>query len=540
MSLFGLFDVGRSAMFASQAALNVTSHNIANVNTPGFSRRGIILEIANPTSIHGGFLGNGVRISGVKRHYDSFIQSQLLGQHQNYGRSLALNQALIHIEQVFNEVKDVGLSGALTAYFNSWQEVATNPEGQPQRIMLLQKANALATTAKYMEASIIDGLEEIGRSIDNIVERINVISTQIARLNEDVRRAEIGHNYGKANDLRDQREGLLRELGEFIEISYFEDKDGAITVITGMRNLVDKESANHISVQTDIYGKKDIFLDGINITSRIKKGQLGGLIDIRNDIESVALKSLRKLIASLIKETNLLHGSGYGLDASTGNDFFNPIQITTSDYSSGADITSAAISNLSRITLDEYEIRFDSIGNYNVRNIQTGVSVASGVYDPAGTDITFDGINITITGNVTANDRFFVSPLTDAIKNFGVAISDHMKIAASSSNLALPGDNRNALRMVELSTGSITGLDSSFSAFYRGIVSRVGTMSRASSDSLRFDENLLNELNNRREAISGVSLDEEAANLIRFQRSFEAGARLIKVTDELLQTILNL
>jgi flagellar hook-associated protein 1 FlgK len=524
-------------MFASQAALNITSHNIANVNTPGFTRRGVVLETANPAAIYGGFLGSGVKVSTVKRHYDTFIQSQLLGQRQNYGRSFALNQALSHIEQVFNDVKDMGLSRSLTGYLNSWQEIAAYPEGQPQRIVMLQKANALVQSAKHMEMNITETLKNIEESITDITDRINVISSEIARLNEDIVQIEAGQQHEKAGDLRDQRDLLLKELSEFINISYFEDKSGYLTIHAGTRNLVHGVNANKLTIKIE-EGRSNIFLGDTNITPYINRGQLGGLLDVRNDIESVALKSLRKLIASLIKETNLIHRAGYGLDASTGNNFFNPIHVSTSDYSSGADITSAAVSDLSQLTLDEYDISFNS-GTYNVRNRQTGAVAASGAYE-SGSPITFDGISIVITGNVSDNDRFFISPLTEAIKNFGVEVSDTMKIAASLSNLALPADNGNALRMAGMSAGNITELGSSFELFYRGIVSRVGTMSRASSDSLRFDENLLNELNNRRESLSGVSLDEEAANLIRFQRSFEAGARMIKVTDELLQTILNL
>ncbi len=537
MSLFGLFNISKSAMFVSQAALGITSHNIANVNTPGFTRRGVALETANPAAIYGGFLGSGVRISAVKRHYDTFIQSQLLGQHQNYGRSFALNQALSHIEQVFNEMKDIGLSRTVIDYFNSWQEIAAYPEGQPQRIVMLQKANVLVQSARHMEMNITKTLKNIEESISNIADRINVISSEIARLNENIVQIEAGQQYEKAGDLRDQRDLLLKELSEYINISYFEDKSGAITIQAGTRNLVYGVNVNNLTIKT-VDGKNNIFLGDANITPYINRGQLGGLFDVRNNIESVALKSLRKLIASLIKETNLIHRLGYSLDASTGNNFFDPIQISASDYSSGADMTSATVSDLSALTLDEYDIIFNS-GNYNVRNIRTGAVAASGVYS-SGSPITFDGISIVITGAVSDNDRFFISPLTDAIKNFRVEISDPLKIAAASSNLTLPGDNGNALRMAELSTKSIAGLDSNFNVFYRGIVSRLGTMSRASSDSLRFDENLLNELNNRREALSGVSLDEEAANLIKFQRSFEAGARMIKVTDELLQTILNL
>lgn len=539
MSLFGLFDIGKSALFASQSALSITSNNIANVNTPGYTKKSVILEIATPTAVSGGFLGQGVRIAGIRRSYDEFIQNQLLGQYQNYGRSLSLNQTLSSVEQVFNESIDFGLSKSLAEYFNAWHEVSTNPEGQPQRATLLQKAGQLVQTAKNMESSITKTLVNVDVSIGNLVERINTISSEIASLNEGIVNIEAGQEMEKAFDLRDKRDNLLRELSELVNISYFEDKNGSITVLAGMRSLVSGINSYKLSVKSDIDGTVNIVLNDTNMTSFINKGQLGGLLSIKKDIENVIVMPLRKLIASIVKETNLLHKEGYGLDGSTGNDFFSPLQLYTFEKAIGADVLSANIADLSAITLDEYEVTFDGSGNYTVINKQTGAQISTGLYQ-SGVPIQFDGIELTITGTVSEGDTFFVSPLKDAIKNFDVGITDVSKIAAALSASTLPADNENALRIVGLSTKDIPGLNDQFSVFYSNIVSRVGTLSKASEDSLKFDENLINELNNRREAVSGVSLDEEATDLIRFQRSYEAAARLIKVTDELLQTILEL
>ncbi|MEW6417039.1 MAG: flagellar hook-associated protein FlgK [Nitrospirota bacterium] len=540
MSLFGLFDIGKSALFASQTALSVTSHNIANANTPGFNRQEAILEITSPVAVKGGYLGRGVTIAGIKRYYDRFIQSQLLGQYQNYGRSYALNQALSQVEQIFNEAGDTGLSASLTDYFNAWHDVATNPEGQPQRIVLIEKANTLVFTAKRMEQGILENLSQTNENMDDIVDRVNSIASDIAALNGKITQIEAGLKSEKANDLRDQRDNLLNELSNLVEFTSYEDKNnGSLTVMVGMRNLVYGEKTNTLSIKVNEDGKNDLYLDGINITGNITKGQLGGIIAVRDDIETNTLGRLRRLIASLTKEINILHSAGYGLDGTTGNNFFNPLQLSTRDFSPGADIT-ATIADISQLTLDEYNITFDAASNYYVYNKQTGALVTSGAY-VSGNPITFDGIQVVITGAITSTDRFSISPLTDAIDNFGVAITDPQKVAAASSDADLPGDNSNALNIAQLPDNAITDLGSlTFMDYYRGIVSGIGSMSNAASNSLKFDDNLLSEIENRRESISGVSLDEEAANLIRFQRSFEAGARMIKVTDELLQTILNL
>ncbi len=539
MSLFGLFDIAKSAIFASQTALTVTSHNIANINTPGFSRREAIFAVSGPVALSGNLLGSGVTISGIRRHYDQFIQTQLWGQYQNYGSSSALNQTLSQIEQIFNEAKNIGLAVPLTDFFNAWQEVATNPEGFVQRSVLLQKANALVLVAKQMELGITENLESINDTIDNIAERVNAIGSEIAAINGKIVQVEAGSQVESAHDLRDQRDMLLNELATLVDFSSFEDENGSITVMVGMRNLVSGETSNSLSTRINEEGDKDLYIDGIDITGNIKKGQLGGLISVRDTIRTSSLNGLQRLIASLIQEINILHRSGYGLDGTTDNDFFAPLQLSTRDFSSGADMT-ATITDSSQLTLDEYSIQFDASGNYLVYNKQNGTLVTSGAY-VSGAPISFDGIEISITGTVTSTDKFTVSPLTDVMKNFEVAITDQQKIAAASSNTALPGDNSNALRIVQLYQNSIANLGgATLSSYYGGLVSTIGSMSRAASDSLTFDSNLLSELNNRRESLSGVSLDEEAANLIRFQRSYQAGAKMIQITDELLQTLLDL
>ncbi len=538
MYLFGLFDIAKSAMSASQTALSVTGNNIANVNTPGFSRQEAVLEVSPAVQVQGGELGTGVTVSDIKRYYDNFIQSQLLGQCQNYGRSNALNDSLGQVEQIFNESQDAGLSVPLTDYFNAWQDLSSDPEGQTQRTVLLQKANTLVIAAGRMEGGITDNLKAINDQIGADCSSISSIATQIAALNDKIVQAEAGPASGGSNDLRDQRDNLMNELAKLTDFSAYEAGDGSVNISIGMRNLVYGDKTNALSATKDKTGDNNLYLDGINITSKIEGGGLGGLIAARGSIESTQLKDLRKLVASVVKETNALHEGGYGLDGTTGNDFFNPLQLSIKDFSSGADMT-AAITDQSQLTLDEYDITFDTSGNYHVTDKDKGSEVAAGSY-VSGSPITFDGIQINVTGTVTSTDKFSISPLTDAIKNFGVAVSDTGKIAAAGSASSLPGDNTNALAIGQLFGKSISDLGETFADFYAELVSNIGSQSSAASDSFNFDNNLLSQLQDKRDSVSGVSLDEEATNLIKFQRSYEAGAKMVQVTDELLQTILNL
>jgi flagellar hook-associated protein 1 FlgK len=540
VSLFGLFDIGKSALSASQTALNTVSNNIANVNTPGYDRQEVVLEIANAVQIRGDYLGRGVKVNEIRRNYDRFIHLQIIGQNQGYGRSYALDRSLSHVEQIFNEAKDLGLSNSLQNYFNAWQGVATDPDNQAQRTTLLRQGEALVQNAKQMERDISDALKNVGIEIDNVIDRVNTITSKIAQLNDKMALSEAGQGVNEASYMRDQRDQLLNDLAELINYTWYEDDNNYVTILVGGKSLVTPQMAYELSTADDIEGNKSITYNGEDITNVFDKGQLGGFLDVKDDINSDTLTGLRKLVASIIKETNLMHQSGYGLDASTGNDFFDPLQIYSVDHSTGAYISSSTVTDPATLTLDEYDINFIDASNYEVYNRTTGALAASGAYT-AGNPIAFDGMEVVVDGAPAAGDSFFISPLTGVIENFNVAITDTRKIAAASSDLTLPGDNTNALQIYQLAQNGISDLSgATFENYYSGLVSNVGILSKSASDSLTYDNNLLFELQKKREEASGVSLDEEAANLIRYQRSYEAGARILKVTDELLQMIINL
>jgi flagellar hook-associated protein 1 FlgK len=538
LSLFQLFNIGNSVLYASQAGLSVASNNIANANTPGYSKQDVVLSISNPIEMGRGFMGMGVTVSGIRSSSDRFLQAQLLDQQQNTGRSVALEQTMSQVEQIFNEAQGLGLSTSLTDYFNAWNDVASDPASQTPRSVLLQKAGVLVVSAQRMENRLTQTLQQINMGVDDAVRQVNEIASDIAGLNDKIIKIEAGHTGARANDFRDQRDELMNQLSTLVGNSSFEDQDGALTVTIGMKNLVAGTTTNTLSTTIDTDGNKQLALDRTNITSNISSGKVSGLIDSASEVKTTSLFGLRKLVASVTKEINLLHETGYGLDGTMGNDFFNALQVSTGNYSASASIT-ASITNMNLVSLDEYTIGF-AAGNFTVTNNQTGAVAASGAY-VSGNPITFDGLQVTITGAVTSADSFTVSPLTDAIKNFGVAISDTNKVAASDSLTQLPGNNVVAQLIAQEADTAVSDLgNGTFAAYYQGLVSTVGSLGQAASDSRTFDENLLTEITKRRDSVSGVSLDEEAANLLRYQRAYEAGAKMIQIADELMQTVLNL
>ncbi len=543
MSLLALFDIGRSALLTSQTALDVTSHNISNANTPHFSRQEAVLEIASPVKTRAGFIGRGVTISNVRRHFDIFLEAQILGQRHNTGRASALESGLSSAEDILNEQVGLGLSGRLSEYFNAWEDVANNPQSEAQRTILLQQAANLVSTSKSVEEGLNSIIDSAGKEIGVIVERINAIAENISELNEKIAQIE-GGSISKANDLRDTRNGLLSELSEFVDFKTLEDSSGRLTVMVGQRNLVSGSIVHAMEAKTTAYGNIAIEVDSIDITGRITSGELSGLLDLRDTLNDEVLHELRRFTASLVKETNIIHQGGYGLDpAYTGLDFFSPLEITTRDYSPGARVSSATVTDLSALTLNEYDIHFTSATDYEIYDRDTDTVLSTGTYT-SGSPIAFNGMEITIEddgGTPQSGDSFFISPFESSIRNFGIAISEPEEVAASATDTGLPGDNENALALIEQYEGALSDLgNTTLNDYYGTIVTTTGILSRAAQDSSTFEQTLLKEMQFKRDSISAVNLDEEAINLIRFQKAYEAGARIIRVTDELLETLLQL
>ncbi len=541
MSIFSIFDIGKSALIASQSALDVTAHNIANVNTEGYSRQQIVLQTQPPVKTRIGYIGRGVLARQVTRSYDSFLQRQIFNQQQLLSRSDVLANIYGELEAIFNEQMQSGFSDAYAEYINAWQAVADNPDSKAERSVLISKTKALIGRAKTIERSINTLLSDINKDISNSVDKINSLARQIATLNEKIAQIEAG-NYLQANDLRDKRDVLMRELSKYVGYNYYEDTNGMVTIIVGRKNLVEGVRYNELGISRNQDGSINILFGGENINSLLQNGRLEALLTASEQIRQGAQKAFRRLIAVLIRNTNLQHKQGFGLDGISGRDFFGGLTVYTEDYSAGARISSANITDYSTVVLDEYRINFTSSTEYEVVDIDSNTVVATGTYT-SGATITFNGISVVIEddgGTPQAGDYFIVNPFANSVEDFRLSIAETTEIAAALDASALPGDNRNALQIIDIYRTSVNELNSVISDYYNSIVADVGVLSAAAQDSSKFESTLMEELTSRRESLSGVNLDEEAANLIRYQKAFEAAARLIQITDKLTEEILKL
>ncbi len=316
-----LLNIGRKALFAHQYAISVTSHNVANVNTPGYSRQRAIFESTSPLRVPEGFLGTGVDVSRIERIRDHLIDLQVRDQISQVGEWEKGDAILKQIESLINEPSDSGLSNAITDFFNAWQDVANDPEESGPRTVLVEKATILSNTFHRQKDHLQSLVGELNNEVDGIVTQINSYSGQIAKLNEKIVALECTGQ--PVNDLRDKRDALVNEIAKFVDVQTSENGDGSLTVYANYKVVVDRITTIELTTEySSRHGMKfnDISYQGKQFVPA--SGQLKGTFMVRDGEIPEYLDDLDNLAASIVNEINTLHSSGYALDGSSGRSFF--------------------------------------------------------------------------------------------------------------------------------------------------------------------------------------------------------------------------
>jgi len=536
-----VLDIAKTALLANQKAINVTSHNISNASTPGYTKQTAVMTAMDPVSYGGLYYGSGVTVSSIERVYDSFQATQLRDASSSLSRYEAKGGHLAAVEAMLNDMDGAGLSTRIDDLFNSFEDLASSPSTHAERSALLSSAAVLADDLNRISASVKQSVSVINDRVESTVDIINSIGGQIAELNMQVSTLEASGT--SANDLKDKRDNLLKTLSGLADISTVEGRDGKTDVYIGGSFLVAGVKLSPLSVainpeNPEVY---DIVSNGMVLNSRLSGGSLMG------DLEGSAyyqetLSRLDRLAASIVKEVNMVHRSGYGLDGSTGVDFFSGPSVYLqpgSRNTGGAVAGVGTVTDLAQLTLDDYEVRFSGPGSYTVVNTTRNSVLSTGAY-ASGSPITFDGLSFSISdlaGAPAAGDTFAVSVTKNASEYIGVAISDSNKIAASGSAMTLPGDNTNATALASLrESPAMNGV--TFSEYYRSIVTGVGTAVSETKSNYASQGRVVEQLEQARESLSGVSLEEEAINLIKLQRAYEAAAKVMGVADRMFETLL--
>jgi len=562
-NIFSALSSAKLGLLAQQLAIEVTGQNIANVETEGYSRQDVTFEANTPRhaikygSMHQ--IGTGVRVAGIERAHDQFLFEQIMDEGDLSGSTEVKKDIFEQLEVLFNEGSGRSLNDALSSFFASVHDLAANARGLSERADLVSKAEHLVSTFNQTGKQLFTIQRNIDATIETEVAEINSLTTQIGKLNESIHANEPASQY-KANDLRDNRDRLVKELSKKIDIQLIEESDNQISLtLKDGTALVLKDRVFKLS--TSLNGDNDSFKDvnieygsGLkNITSTITGGELRGYLDMRDtEVESI-LDKMNILSASFIQEFNGIHRAGFGIDGSSGLDFFSPLDVTVDHDvdNTGTAVVSMTNASPTTVSVDEFEIAFTGttplgVGSFTLNNLTTNASSGTFTFTTGSTFNIKDGFAVTISGAAVSGDKVTFSVSEDAASGMAVSstiTANTRKIAAGTTT---NGDGANALLMADLqntlSFNSVTWSGSgsgsyTFDEYYNAVVSTIGIESFSAQATLRQQEGIMLQLNSRRESISGVSIDEEMIKMIKFQQAYNASARMISVVDEMLDAL---
>ncbi len=562
--IYGVLSIGSKALRVQQRGIHVTGNNIANVNTPGYSRQRLNLASDVPLGSSVGPLGSGVQAIAVERVYQRFLGVQINNETQSLGRWESHKDTLERVEMIFDESGGYGLNQVLSEFWNAWQDLTNNPSGQTERTILMAKSEMLAFNFNKNYEDLQTLQKDFDASITGTVEDINQLAAEIVDLNQKIIQIEAGGRYA-ANDYRDQRDLALKELAALIDINSFEAADGSVSVSVASGHVLVEGSHTHVlSTRQNAIGLLDITWPDpdanlATITDDIAGGKLKGWLDARNlDIRNY-MRRLDTLAQTLMQNVNALHANGYGLDGSTANVFFT-----------GAATASGVMDSLLTITAAE-----GGAGNLNIKLIAGGTAGAETVTtDPVTGDIRIaieDGVSTraqiaaalqghtaiaTVVPNAPPNTAWTLGTATDSVTLIGgssaagiqvnLAIANDINLIAAAQGYDVvpgdkPGDNGNAIAIANLQNSlSMNGNTATFDAYYDSLVSDVGLAVQQAGSYYDHQADMVLQLENYRESLSGVSIDEEMINLVKFQNAYQAAAKLITTADEMMQSVLNM
>jgi flagellar hook-associated protein 1 FlgK len=323
-----MMDVGKRSLHNSQTALQTVSHNIANKTTEGYSRQRVDLQ-SSPAVGEGNLrIGMGARAASITRTNNPWLERQIQKEKTNLGFQNGRTDSLGRVEQVFNEQQNKGLSQYMTQFFNAFRELSNNPESLASRTMVKEAAQQLADDFKRVNSQLRDIQDDIDGQVKNLAEQVNQITKEIASLNEKITQVEIQGN--PANDERDRRDHLVKQLGEKVEITWAEGKSGQLSITAGNTAiLVSGSSSTDLIVhktgdrdRAEVLYRQDEYGSTFKVTDQFKGGQLGGLLEVRDQVVEKALGHIDELAYTLAKEVNSAHIEGHDRYGKPGVLFF--------------------------------------------------------------------------------------------------------------------------------------------------------------------------------------------------------------------------
>jgi len=563
----GAIQIGRSALLAYQSALQVIGNNVSNAGSTSYTRQSPALNPYQGVLLPEGFMpGGGVTLNGLRRHVDETLENRLRVALGDQSDTLVQQQALGRIEAVLNELSDTDLSTLIQEFFNSFATCQNMPQDVGVRGMVVTAGQSLVNEIQRQRVDILSLRDELNVQLIDQVERADELATDIAALNVRIIAME-GPSAGGANALRDQRDAMLRELGEIVQIQVREQPNGGANVYIGNELLLSGGMSRGFTSTLETVNNEPRavvrFADN-NREINLVGGHMAGIVAARDSYVLGHVDSLNSLSQALINEVNKVHAAGQGLKGYsqlTGAFDVLDTAVALNSSDAGLNLTPTNGSFIVYLTNTEtspptrvattIDIDLDGVGTDEtltslaakldaVDNVTAAVTADNRLQLTAadGHEITFSEDSSHVLAALGMNVFFTGTNAADLAVNQDL-VSDPELLAAATEHA--DGDGSNAGLIAALATTSLTGLgNQSVTEFYNTIASNVAVQGSAASAGVESADAIVLSLSAQRESISGVSLDEETIEMLRFERAFQAAARYTSVVNDLVGEMLSI
>lgn len=620
-----ILSTGISGLRAFQRALDVTSHNIANVSTPGYSRQRVELQTREAERYGSGFLGTGVDVSTITRSYDELLATQMRGATSSSSRLDVYASKAQVLNDLFSD-SSTGLTVSLQRFTNAVQGVSNEPTATAARQVMLSEAQGLTQRLKTYDSRLDDISAEINSRLTNEAATISTIADSIARLNGQI---VSGQSAGQApNDLLDARDQQLALLSEHLNVQVVKQDDGAWNVFVGNgqslvlgnqpAKLVTSRDALDPTRLTIAYQAGSTTSD---LSATISGGALGGLLDFRRELLDPVRNQLGQIAIAVATAVNSQQREGMDLYGNLGSDLFavGPVGVQAGSGNAGSGTVAVTRASIGSLTANDYILEYSGSA-WSARRADTGAPVAlAGAGTPASPFVA-DGLSIVVGGAPAAGDTYKITPTAGAIHGMSVLFTDPGRVAAAAptrtgaalsnagsgsisagevldagnpalrssvsiafidathysvngagsfvytagdnidvngwrvsingapaagdtftvaDNAGGVGDNRNMLAMMQaLSGGILAGGTESIDGAVSRFVSGIGVATNQAQVGADAQQVILQDTKAAMDSVGGVNLDEEAANMLRYQQAYQAAAQVIRITQDMFDSLL--
>jgi flagellar hook-associated protein 1 len=530
-NLFSAVELGKNALLSMQEVFQIVGNNMANVNTKGYSRQIAVLESVAPEVLGSRSSGRGVTLADIYAVRSQFVDNQIIDTQQTASKYETIHDILSQVESLFNESSSLGLSDNLTDFFTCWSDVANDPTETASRNSLISSAQTLTANIGSAYQSLVDQQAITNEAIPDIVTEINTKASEIARLNGQIATAE---NMGNTpNDLIDQRTQLIKDLSEQVGVNvYYDQENNSATVEVAGRTLISYTTAYDVRAQRNAANSNyyDILMEGSTdvVNDDITNGKLAGMLETRDALVPEYERLLDNLSYWLGSSVNAVHSAGYALDGTTtGTDFFTAF---TPSFTAGAGTVDSA-----GTTLTFSDGISDTLHVGNVVQIGAEQRVITSITDSthAETDTAFTAV---------AGAAWQVQNNYGAAANLGVnaLLIDNPELIAAADTANAEGDNGTALAIAALmDSDTVAGIWTTHE-YVNQLLVQIGNDTRSAEYEMDSNADVLTTLQNTRDEISGVSLDEEAANLMKYEKTYQAMAQYLSVINDLTDVLISI